>query len=137
MGTEWEVPPDLRGRRRADRMYRALGALITSYDWLTAAYSRRPPTRRIDRDLSLVVDEVRVEAQDVRSLRLVAAGVATCPAGSRAATSTCCCPPDSVASTRCAAIPATAAPTGSRYDASPTAAAVRESCTTRSAPAVR
>lgn len=74
MGTEWGVPPDLRGRQRADRMYRALGALITSYDWLTAAYSRRPPTRRIDRDLSLVVDEVRVEAQDVRSLRLVAAG---------------------------------------------------------------
>lgn len=74
MDTEWVTPPDLRGRQRADRMFRTLGALITFYDWLTAAFSQRPPTRRVDRDLKLVVDEVRVEAQDVRSLRLVAAG---------------------------------------------------------------
>jgi ferredoxin-NADP reductase len=79
MGTEWVAPPDLRGRQRADRMFRALGTLITSYDWLTAAYSRRPPTRRVDRDLSLVVDEVRIEAQDVRSLRLVATGGSELP----------------------------------------------------------
>ncbi len=74
MGTEWVTPPDLRGRQRADRMFRTLGGLITFYDWLTAAFAHRPPTRRVDRDLNLVVDEVRVEAQDVRSLRLVAAG---------------------------------------------------------------
>ncbi|MFN2478168.1 MAG: 2Fe-2S iron-sulfur cluster-binding protein [Pseudonocardiaceae bacterium] len=79
MGTEWVAPPDLRGRQRADRMFRALGTLITSYDWLTAAYSRRPPTRRVDRDLSLIVDEVRVEAQDVRSLRLVSASGSELP----------------------------------------------------------
>jgi ferredoxin-NADP reductase len=74
MGTEWATPPDLRGRQRADRMFRALGTLITFYDWLTAAFAHRPPIRRVDRDVSLVVDEVRIEAQDVRSVRLVAAG---------------------------------------------------------------
>ncbi|MGH3780091.1 MAG: PDR/VanB family oxidoreductase [Pseudonocardiaceae bacterium] len=73
MSTEWVTPPDLRGRQRADRMFRSLGALITFYDWLTAAFSQRPPTRRVDRELNLVVEEVRVEAQDVRSLRLVSA----------------------------------------------------------------
>jgi ferredoxin-NADP reductase len=73
MGTEWVTPPDLRGRQRADRMFRALGTLITFYDWLTAAFAHRPPIRGVPRDLSLVVEEVRVEAQDVRSLRLVSA----------------------------------------------------------------
>jgi ferredoxin-NADP reductase len=73
MATDWVAPPDLRGRRYPDRTFRALGALITFYDWLTAAFSRRPPTRRVERDLSLVVDEVRVEAQGVRSVRLAAA----------------------------------------------------------------
>jgi ferredoxin-NADP reductase len=73
MDTEWATPPDLRGRQRADRMFRALGTLITFYDWLTAAFARRPPIRRVERDLKLVVDEVRTEAPDVRSLRLVCA----------------------------------------------------------------
>ena len=73
MDTEWATPPDLRGRQRADRMFRALGTLITFYDWLTAAFARRPPIRRVERDLKLVVDEVRAEASDVRSLRLVCA----------------------------------------------------------------
>jgi hypothetical protein len=73
MGTEWVTPPDLRGHQRADRMFRALGTLITFYDWLTAAFAQRPPIRRVERDLSLVVDEVRVEAQGVRSVRLAAA----------------------------------------------------------------
>jgi ferredoxin-NADP reductase len=71
MDTEWVTPPDLRGRQRADRMFRALGTLITFYDWLTAAFAHRPPIRGIQRDLNLVVDEVRAEAPDVRSLRLV------------------------------------------------------------------
>jgi len=74
MATDWVTPPDLRGRHRADRMFRTLGGLITFYDWLTAAFSQRPPTRRVDRDLNLVVDEIRLEAHDVRSLRLVSAG---------------------------------------------------------------
>jgi ferredoxin-NADP reductase len=79
MGTEWVTPPDLRGRQRGDRMFRALGTLITFYDWLTAAFAHRPPIRRVDRELSLVVDEVRIEAQDVRSLRLVATGGSELP----------------------------------------------------------
>ncbi|MGB8961264.1 MAG: PDR/VanB family oxidoreductase [Pseudonocardiaceae bacterium] len=79
MVTEWAVPPDLRGRARPDRMFRILGALITFYDWLTAAFSRRPPTRRVERDLSLVVKEVCVEAQGVRSVRLAAADGSALP----------------------------------------------------------
>jgi len=79
MGTEWVTPPDLRGRQRSDRMFRGLGTLITFYDWLTAAFAHRPPIRRVDRELSLVVDEVRIEAQDVRSLRLVATGGSELP----------------------------------------------------------
>ncbi len=79
MDTEWVTPPDLRGRQRADRMFRALGTLITFYDWLTAAFAQRPPIRRVERDLKLVVDEVRAEAQDVRSLRLVSAGGSELP----------------------------------------------------------
>ncbi|MQA15321.1 MAG: 2Fe-2S iron-sulfur cluster binding domain-containing protein [Pseudonocardiaceae bacterium] len=56
-------------------MFRMLGALITAFESLTnCAHLRRPPTQRVDRDLNLVVDEIRVEGQDVRSFRLVAAG---------------------------------------------------------------
>jgi ferredoxin-NADP reductase len=74
------APPDLRGRQRPDRLFRALGALVSAYDWLTSgSYLRRPPTQRVDRDLNLVVDEIRVEAQDVRSFRLAAAGGAELP----------------------------------------------------------
>ncbi|MGH4007287.1 MAG: oxidoreductase, partial [Pseudonocardiaceae bacterium] len=74
-------PPDLRGRQRPDRLFRALGALVTGYEYLTSgAYRRRPATQHIDRDLNLVVDEVRLEAPDVRSFRLVAAGGARLPA---------------------------------------------------------
>ncbi|MPZ67367.1 MAG: 2Fe-2S iron-sulfur cluster binding domain-containing protein [Pseudonocardiaceae bacterium] len=68
-------PPDLRGRAHADRMFRMLGALVTGYEWLAnGAHSRRPSTQRVDRDLNLVVDEIRIEGQNVRSYRLVAAG---------------------------------------------------------------
>ncbi|HWR46082.1 MAG TPA: PDR/VanB family oxidoreductase [Pseudonocardiaceae bacterium] len=74
------APPDLRGRQRPDRLFRALGAFVSAYDWLTSgAYLRRPPTQRVDRDLHLVVDEVRVEAHGARSFRLAAAGGAELP----------------------------------------------------------
>lgn len=80
MDTEWDVPPDLRGRQHPDRLFRALGALISTYELITnGAYLRRPPTQRVDRDLNLVVDEIRVEAQGVRSFRLAAAGGAELP----------------------------------------------------------
>lgn len=69
------VPLDLRGRTRPDRMFRALGALISAYEGITSGlYLRRRPVTRVVRDLNLVVDEVRVEAADVRSFRLVAPG---------------------------------------------------------------
>ncbi|MGH3871100.1 MAG: PDR/VanB family oxidoreductase [Pseudonocardiaceae bacterium] len=81
MGTHRSAPPDLRGRRHPDRLFRALGALVTGYEWLTSAgLRRRPATRQVDRDLRLVVDEVGVEAPDVRSFRLVADGGAQLPA---------------------------------------------------------
>ena len=75
MDTHLSVPTDLRGRQRPDRLFRALGAFVTGYEWLTSgSYRRRPATRHVDRDLRLVVDEVRLEAQDVRSFRLTAGG---------------------------------------------------------------
>lgn len=68
-------PPDLRGRARPDRMFRILGALITGYESLSiGAYLRPRPTQRVDRDLKLVVDGIRVDGRNVRSYRLVAAG---------------------------------------------------------------
>jgi hypothetical protein len=113
------APPDLRGRQRPDRLFRALGALVSGYDWLTSgSYLRRRPTQQVNRDLKLVVDGVRVEVQDVRSVRLVAAGVRSCPPGNRAAISTCGRPSGGAGSTRCAATLPTAAPTGSRCDGS-------------------
>ena len=80
MHTEWVAPPDLRGRRHPDRLFRAIGAVVSGYEWLTSVASlRRAPTQRVDRDLNLVVDEIRVEAHDVRSFRLAAAGGADLP----------------------------------------------------------
>ncbi len=81
MDTHLSAPPDLRGRQHPDRLFRAVGALVTGYEWLTSgACRRRPAPHHVDRDLRLVVDEVRLEAQDVRSFRLVAAGGAELPA---------------------------------------------------------
>ncbi|MGH3772788.1 MAG: PDR/VanB family oxidoreductase [Pseudonocardiaceae bacterium] len=80
MGPEWVAPPDLRGRQHPDRLFRAIGAVVAGYGWLTSgSYRRRPPTQRVDRDLRLVVDEIRVEARDVRSFRLAAVGGAELP----------------------------------------------------------
>jgi ferredoxin-NADP reductase len=74
------APPDLRGRQRPDRLFAALGALITSLEWISSgAYIRRRQPHQMDRDLHLVVDEVRLEADDARSFRLVAAKGAELP----------------------------------------------------------
>jgi ferredoxin-NADP reductase len=68
------APPDLRGRQRPDRLFTLLGKLITGLEWIASgAYIRRLPPQQVDRELHLVVDEVRVEALDARSFRLVAA----------------------------------------------------------------
>ncbi len=74
------APPDLRGRQRPDRLFTALGALISGLEWISSgAYIRRRQPQQVDRDLPLVVDEVRLEADDARSFRLVAAGGAELP----------------------------------------------------------
>jgi ferredoxin-NADP reductase len=74
------APPDLRGRQRPDRLFKALGALITSLEWISSgAYIHRPQPQQVDRDLHLVVDEVRLEAEDARSFLLVAAEGAELP----------------------------------------------------------
>jgi len=68
------APPDLRGREYPDRLFMLLGKLITILEWLASgSYIRRPQARPASRDLQLVVDQVRVEASDARSFRLVAA----------------------------------------------------------------
>lgn len=65
------VPPDLHGRPRADRLWRIVAAAFTAYS-LIGRYTLRPRRiRRVNRDLHLLVDEVRDEATDVRSYRLV------------------------------------------------------------------
>lgn len=51
-----------------------LGKLITSLEWIASGgYIRRRQPQQVDRTLHLVVDEVRAEAPDARSFRLVAA----------------------------------------------------------------
>ncbi|MBV9139506.1 MAG: oxidoreductase [Pseudonocardiales bacterium] len=80
MGATWVAPSDLRGRQHPDRLFQAIGAVITGYELLTkGAYRRRPPIQQVDRDLRLVVDDVRVEAQGVLSFRLAAVGGAELP----------------------------------------------------------
>lgn len=73
------VPPDLKGRPRPDRLWRIVAAAFSAYS-LIGRYTLRP--RRIapvDRNLHLLVDEVRVEADEVRSYRLVAPDGAALP----------------------------------------------------------
>lgn len=81
MANERVPPPDLRGRVHPDRLFKAVGALITGYAlFASGASRRRPATQQVDRDLNLVVDDVHLEAPDVRSFRLVAAGGTELPA---------------------------------------------------------
>jgi ferredoxin-NADP reductase len=79
-GTLEAPPPDLRGRARPDRMFAALGKLITILESIASgSYIRRRPPQQVDHDLTLLVDEVRVEADDAHSFRLVAASGAPLP----------------------------------------------------------
>ncbi|MGH3796214.1 MAG: PDR/VanB family oxidoreductase [Pseudonocardiaceae bacterium] len=75
------APPDLRGRPRPDRMFAAMRAVIRTYEWFTrSSHLRRPPIQAVDRERTLVVAEVRVEADGVRSFRLTAPDGAALPA---------------------------------------------------------
>ncbi|MGH3798316.1 MAG: ferredoxin reductase, partial [Pseudonocardiaceae bacterium] len=79
--TGWVPPPDLRGRPYPDRLFRLLASLIGIHAWLArSVYRRRAPTRVVDRERTLVVAEVRVEADGVRSFRLTAPDGAALPA---------------------------------------------------------
>lgn len=73
------VPMDIRGRPRPDRMWRLVGVAIGSYSHYTrhSLWARR--IKPVDRTLRLVAQDVRVEAEDVRSYRLVAADGAELP----------------------------------------------------------
>lgn len=66
-----ELPPDLYGRPRPDRMYRVLRAFASGMTPLVLrSGKRRSPTAEVRRDQELVVEDVRIEADDVVSLRL-------------------------------------------------------------------
>jgi ferredoxin-NADP reductase len=70
-----QPPPDLRGRGHPDRLFRALGDLISGYAWLTSRASLGcRPVRRVGRELILIVQQTRVEAAGVRSFRLIPTG---------------------------------------------------------------
>lgn len=80
METHFVAPPDLRGRQRPDRLLRIFGFLTTCYEWYTqGADRRRKASPPVDRDLPLVVSEVRPEAQDVHSFRLTSPDGAQLP----------------------------------------------------------
>jgi ferredoxin-NADP reductase len=66
------VPLDMRGRGHPDRMWRLVGVAIGSYSHLSrrALWQRR--IKPVDRDLRVHVQDVRDEAQDVRSFVLTA-----------------------------------------------------------------
>ncbi len=74
------VPADLRGRAHPDRMMRPLAAVAGAYQRLSRfSGRRRPPIVPVDRDLRLVVQRTRREAEDVVSLRLAAPDGARLP----------------------------------------------------------
>lgn len=73
-------PPDLFGRSRPDRFHRALGAVVTAYEWFSQrSHYLRPETEPVNRDLPVVVDRVIPEADEVVSLRLVPENGGTLP----------------------------------------------------------
>ncbi|RJQ68132.1 oxidoreductase [Pseudonocardiaceae bacterium YIM PH 21723] len=69
-------PPDLRGRPRQDRMLSSVMAAVVGYENALTAVDRMLRAKvpgevdLVDEDLRLVIAEVRVEAEDVVSLRL-------------------------------------------------------------------
>lgn len=67
-----EIPPDLYGRPRPDRIYRTLGVGVARLARLAQRSGRRrPPVAEVRRERELVVSQVRAESDDVVSLRLV------------------------------------------------------------------
>lgn len=65
-------PAHLGGKPRADRLMSTLVGVVALYRRFSAVSGRRrPPVAEVDRDLVLVVDQVRAEADCVVSLRLV------------------------------------------------------------------
>ncbi|HET9257891.1 MAG TPA: PDR/VanB family oxidoreductase [Pseudonocardiaceae bacterium] len=75
MDTSPLAPPDLRGCPRPDRMFTALGKLITGLEWIAqGGYRRRRAPQLVERDLTVVVEEIREEASDARSFLLASAG---------------------------------------------------------------
>ncbi|WP_409493354.1 oxidoreductase [Amycolatopsis sp. cmx-11-12] len=65
-------PLRLDGSGRTDRVMASLTAVVAVYRRLSGVSGRRrPPVLAVDRDLPLVVDDVRVEAEGVVSVRLV------------------------------------------------------------------
>ncbi|GAB2748959.1 PDR/VanB family oxidoreductase [Amycolatopsis magusensis] len=69
--TQPRFPPHLHGRARADRLLSTLSGVAVVYTRLSGLSGRRrPPVATVDRDLPMVVDEVKVVADGVKSLRL-------------------------------------------------------------------
>ncbi|MDV6014595.1 PDR/VanB family oxidoreductase [Haloechinothrix sp. LS1_15] len=67
-----DVPGDLWGRPGTDRLLSALGTVVSAYRRISVfSGRRRPPVTPVTRERELVVDQVRTEAEDVVSLRLV------------------------------------------------------------------
>ncbi|KZB85104.1 PDR/VanB family oxidoreductase [Amycolatopsis regifaucium] len=65
-------PLRLDGSGRTDRLMATLTGVVAVYRRLSGVSGRRrPPVLAVDRDLPLVVDDVRAEAEGVVSLRLV------------------------------------------------------------------
>ena len=75
-----ERPTRLDGSARKDRLLSTLVGVAAAYQRL-AGFSgrRRPPVREVDRNLRLLVDDVRPEAEGVVSLRLVLPGGGVLP----------------------------------------------------------
>jgi ferredoxin-NADP reductase len=70
-------PERLDGSGRKDRLLSTLVGVAAAYRRLSEfSGKRRSPVRTVDRNLRLLVDSVREEAEDVVSLRLVAPGIA-------------------------------------------------------------
>ncbi|MGZ4521231.1 MAG: PDR/VanB family oxidoreductase [Mycobacteriaceae bacterium] len=73
-------PSGPAARHDADLFMCGLDTVISAYERLTRLDRGRPPVRQVNRDLHLVISEIRTEAEDVRSLTLVAPDGAPLPA---------------------------------------------------------
>lgn len=75
-----ELPRDLYGRGRTDRLMRSMAAVVNAFDRIAQLDRRRPPVTAVDRNLRLSVEQVRSEAVGVRSVSLVAPDGSALPA---------------------------------------------------------